>query len=257
MASFSSSTAPMCQPPRQMIETRWPVLPRIRVGNPVGAALLVWTSAADRAAFVKNCLREVSSVMKTTLSFRPLIETPAQLLQAAQNFVAKSLIGGRRFPFYEEGAARLQNAALDLTDVGEALPVAHRGQLGFSKQLLSQVLAADFAVLDQDSRAALQNLIDAPVAKQKADYQIISKQQAEGADQAAGDRVVVSDNGVLHRVGKRQQHHQVEGIQLRQLAFSKDAQEQDEEHINDNGADKLFKDGDIERKHFITESHTG
>src|SRR5260370_37960717 len=117
MASFSTATAPMGQPPRQMIETRWPVLPRILVGSPVAAALLVWASAADIAALVKNCLREVSSVMKTTLSLRPLIETPAQLLQAAQNFVAKSLIGGRRISSSERGATPLQNAALELTDV--------------------------------------------------------------------------------------------------------------------------------------------
>src|SRR5260370_20924419 len=107
MVSFSAGTAPMCQPPRQMIETRWPVLPRILVGSPVVAALLVWTSAADIAAFVKNCLREVPSVMKTTLSLRPLIETPAQLLQADQNFVAKSIICRRRLPSYEESAAPL------------------------------------------------------------------------------------------------------------------------------------------------------
>ncbi len=38
MASLSSLTARMCQPPRQMIDTRSPVLPSGRVGNPLAEA---------------------------------------------------------------------------------------------------------------------------------------------------------------------------------------------------------------------------
>src|SRR5262249_21504166 len=45
MASFLSLTAPMCQPPRQMIDTRSPVLPSGRVGKPLEAV-----SSAPRAA---------------------------------------------------------------------------------------------------------------------------------------------------------------------------------------------------------------
>ncbi len=47
----------------------------------------------------------------------------------------------------------------------EALPVRYRDQLGFGKQLLGQRLAVDSAFFDENARTALQNLIDAPMAK--------------------------------------------------------------------------------------------
>ena len=38
MASASSLTEPMCQPPSHRIDTRWPVRPSTRVGSPVAEA---------------------------------------------------------------------------------------------------------------------------------------------------------------------------------------------------------------------------
>src|SRR4051794_6956409 len=48
IASSLSLTEPMCQPPRQRIGTRTPVLPSGRVGRPFDAASLAWAAVADR-----------------------------------------------------------------------------------------------------------------------------------------------------------------------------------------------------------------
>src|SRR3989442_1368626 len=124
MASLSSLSEPMCQPPRQTIDTRCPVLPRTRVGKPALDAL-VWArtcsarAATDAAtvAFATNSLREVLSAMEITLSFWQAVQPPADLFQALQNFLLKTLLGGRRFPLQEKSAARLQNAALNFAEV--------------------------------------------------------------------------------------------------------------------------------------------
>src|SRR6185437_11676608 len=50
IASFSSLTAPMCQPPRAMIDTRTPVLPSGRVGSPLEAASSAPSAPAARVS---------------------------------------------------------------------------------------------------------------------------------------------------------------------------------------------------------------
>ena len=104
-----------------------------------------------------------------------MIKTLIQFLQPAQNFVSKGVLFGRSLPFHKERAAWLQNATLNIFEVREALPVRCRDQLGFGKQLLGQRLAVDPAFLDENGRTALQNLIDASMAKQKADHEITSR----------------------------------------------------------------------------------
>ena len=58
--------------------------------------------------------------------------------------------------------------------------------------------------------------------EEEAHHQVVHRQQREGADQSAGERIVVADDGVLHGVRKRQQHHQVERVELRQFALAED-----------------------------------
>ena len=68
--SASSLTEPMCQPPRQAIETFAPDRPRTLCGRPVAEALLVWAntscaSAAMDAALKKSRLElEVCSMIR-------------------------------------------------------------------------------------------------------------------------------------------------------------------------------------------------
>jgi len=61
----------------------------------------------------------------------------------------------------------------------------------------------------------------------------------------------------LHRIREREQHNQVKGIELRQLAFSEDSQEPDEEYVNDNRPRDLFDDRQTKRKHVVAEGHNG
>ena len=67
-----------------------------------------------------------------------------------------------------------------------------------------------------------------------------------GADDAAGDGVVVADDRVLDGVRERQQHDQVERIELSELALAGQSQADDQEDVDQDRADDLFEDGDAE-----------
>ena len=75
-----------------------------------------------------------------------------------------------------------------------------------------QRFVVNLPVADEDGGAAFKHAREARGAEQHAHHQPVDGQQAEGADDSAGDRVVVADDGVLHGVGERQQHHQVKGL---------------------------------------------
>src|SRR4051812_38025504 len=157
IASASSFTVPIWAPPRPMIETRWPVLPSNRVGSPVSEAPLVCAIAceasaaadASTAAFVMNCLREVSSGIELNVSPCLRSETLADVVQLPQHVHAEFVIGGRRLAFEGERSTGLQDTAFDFFDFLETLPPADHGQLRLGQQFLSQALAIDLAVFHQ------------------------------------------------------------------------------------------------------------
>src|SRR5262245_1784397 len=73
-ASSLSLTDPMCQPPRQMIETLTPVLPRGRCGRPVEGVSSAIASSEERASAAvpaiparRNSRRELSVPMWNSL----------------------------------------------------------------------------------------------------------------------------------------------------------------------------------------------
>ena len=80
-------------------------------------------------------------------------------------------------------------------------------------------------------------------AEEHADDEPVDGEQAEGADDAAGDGVVVADDGVLDGVGEREQDDEVEGVELRQLALAEDAQQHHQDQVDDGGASQLLQDG--------------
>src|SRR5258708_442598 len=103
---------------------------------------------------IKHLIR-VYRRSSAALCFRQLLETLVQFLQPSQNFVPKTVLLRGNLPFQEESAAWLQNGCLDFIDIVKTLPVAYREQFGFGEQLLSQSVAPDLAVFDQDRRATL------------------------------------------------------------------------------------------------------
>ena len=80
---------------------------------------------------------------------------------------------------------------------------------------------------------------------------VVDRQQRRGADQPAGDRVVLADDRVLHRVRNRQQHDEIERIELRQLALPGEPQHHDEKRVDDDGPKHFFRDRQRQKKHVV------
>ena len=91
-------------------------------------------------------------------------------------------------------------------------------------------------------------------AEQQPHHQPVDSQQAEGADDAAGYRVVVADDGVLHGVRQRKQNHQVERVQLRQFALAKDPQQHHQHQVDDDWTKQLLQQRKRHLKH-VVEDH--
>ena len=89
------------------------------------------------------------------------------------------------------------------------------------------------------------------MSEEKSDHEIIRHQQRDRADRPAGHRVVIADDRVLHGVRKRQQHDEIEWIELRQLAFPEHAQQHDQHDVDDDGPDDFFGDGEGDGEHVL------
>src|SRR5262249_27858418 len=117
----------------------------------------------------------------------------------------------------------------------------HSQQLGMRQQLLREVLMLDLAAVNQRRRLPFDQLIQAAMLEQESNHQIVHSQKSRSPDQAAADRIVISNDGVLHSIEERQQHHQVEWVELRQLALSENAEQNHQRQIYDYGTKNLFK----------------
>ena len=126
-----------------------------------------------------------------------------------------------------------------------------RLELGERDQLGLQAIEADLPVLDEDIRLALDQALQLLVAVEEADHERVHAEQGRGAEQPARDRVVVADDGVLHRVREREQHDQVEGIELRQLALAGEPEAEHQETVDDDGPQHLLGDRYPEVEHVV------
>src|SRR6185503_13962930 len=77
-----------------------------------------------------------------------------------------------------------------------------------------------------------------------AHQQGVDREQRGRADDTAGERGVVADDGVLHRVRQRQQNHQVERVELSQDPLAERAQRDDEQEIDGNRPDDFLQHRD-------------
>src|SRR5260370_18597910 len=144
-------------------------------------------------------------------------------------------IFGVRFLCYErERSAWLQNALTHFRKRLESLLARGSGQLFLRYQLSLELFHVHFPIFNQDVGSALDQLIDLAVIVQKSHYEIVDGQQGSRADDSAGDAVVVADDGVLYGVGQRQEHNQVERIELREFALPGQAQADNQEYINND-----------------------
>ena len=82
---------------------------------------------------------------------------------------------------------------------------------------------------------------------QVADDEPVDDEQRGCADDPAEERVVVADDRVLHRVREQEQDDEIEGVELSHLALPGEAEADEEEDVNEDGAKKLFRDRDAGR----------
>ena len=77
--------------------------------------------------------------------------------------------------------------------------------------------------------------------------------QDDGPEQAARHRVVVADDGVLHHVAEEQQHDEVERVELGQVAFSAQPQQEEDAAVDGGGADGLLQHGHAEVEEVVAD----
>ena len=145
------------------------------------------------------------------------IECVADLLQPTAFGVCRSASGGVWVRLYSTLGTSTHFRSRRCF---EALPVRDGEQLGLREQLSRQRHLIDPPLLDQHGRRARDDLIEAAMPEDKPHDQVIYSEQSKRADQPAGHRIVIADDRVLHGVGKRSKHNQVERVKLRQLPLA-------------------------------------
>src|SRR6185312_5097989 len=138
-----------------------------------------------------------------------------ELAQTRHYFRMRHGVGVRRFALNVKRASRLEYASLDIGRTIEALPVKNRMQIRARQQFFGESVRQYLAFVHQYGWLALEEFVEAAMAEQKPDHEIVDSQHRQRADEPAGERVVVSDDGVLHRIRERQQHDQIKWVQLR------------------------------------------
>src|ERR1700722_5923640 len=113
-------------------------------------------------------------------------------------------------------------------------------QLRRANQLFLQSVQTDSAILDEHVGIAFHELVDPLVTIKKSNHQIIDRQQGGRADDSPADAVIVADDGVLHGIGKRQQHHQIERVQLYELTFAGEPQTYNQKSVHKNWSKNLL-----------------
>src|SRR5207247_3251123 len=176
-------------------------------------------------------------------------ELAHDLVEPARELGVAHGLGGGPLPDERDRPARLEDGAVHLVERLEALLVRRRLELGERDQLGLQAIEADLPVLDEDVRLALDQTLEPLVAVEEADHERVRREQGRGAEQPAGDRVVVADDGVLHGVREREQHDQVEGIELRQLPLAGEPEADHQEGVDDDGPQHLLRDRHAEVEH--------
>ena len=128
-------------------------------------------------------------------------------------------------------------------------------ELDSRNQLLAEPILPDDAVLNQHIGIAFHEPFEFFVFEEEADDDVVDDEQRRRADDSAGHAVVVADDGVLHRVRQGEQHDQIQRVQLRQLAFTGDAEPGDQEEIDRDGPQHLFRNGQPENEHVMQRLH--
>jgi len=119
-------------------------------------------------------------------------------------------------------------------------------ELRHADGLLVHVLFDRLAVSEQDTGGPFQEPARPGAAEREADDEIVGDEERPGAEHTTGDRVVVPDQRVLKRVRGEQQHRQIENVDLAELPLAPQPQRDREEHEDEQGAEDLLVDPEME-----------
>ena len=108
--------------------------------------------------------------------------------------------------------------AIDIVECRKPLTPRGELQLRPGDRLALQIFLENFSVLDEAVGFTVHDPVEIRMGIQEANHDTVDDEQRSRSDQSPGERIIGADDGVLNRV-RQQQHHEIEGIQLGQLAL--------------------------------------
>ncbi|OLE22319.1 MAG: hypothetical protein AUG49_19385 [Catenulispora sp. 13_1_20CM_3_70_7] len=155
----------------------------------------------------------------------------------------------------QHAAARRQDHLAHVPQVPGPLPARGGDHVGRPQRQPAQGPALDLAVADQDAGCALQPALELRRAIGQidlhADEQRVHEDQHRRSVDPAGQRVVVADDRVLHDVRQQQHHRQIQGVELRQLPFPGQPQQEHDGGVDQDRAQGLLAVGDSGLEHVM------
>jgi hypothetical protein len=143
---------------------------------------------------------------------------------------------------HEHGAGGVQVRGLHLPNVLRALPAESHLEIALPDAQPTHRLGREVAVLDQPGLVALDRPIDPCASTQESDGGLVHEDERRRPDETAHERVVRTDDRVLDDVAEKQQHDEVEGVQLGRGPFPEQPQEQEDEQVDDGRPEDLLAD---------------
>src|SRR5207253_8952563 len=129
-----------------------------------------------------------------------------------------------------------QHGETDIAHLVEAMLSDRHLDIVDAQALFIEILFYEVAVVDQQRRRRLDQAVErGPAAAQHRDAPVEDEKRRHD-DRPAGDRTVGSGHRRLEGVGHQQHEHQVKGRELAQLALPEQSETDEEDHIDESGA---------------------
>src|SRR5205823_12539497 len=123
-------------------------------------------------------------------------------------------------------------------DVRDAVLPDRRFDLLGGETLVPQPVWHERAILHEERRTALQQSLTEGGQTQQADDHEVHHEEHERRREATRQRNVGTDHRVLHGVRDQQDHHQVAGAHLTQLALAEQPEPEQDRQVDDRRADR-------------------
>jgi len=218
-----------------------------RPGSSIGWCTL---PGADVAHWGRVIFREAPRGRGTEVHVELHYDPPAGSL----GYVMAKLLGEEPSQQVGDDLHRLKQ----VLEVGEVVrsDAAPEGRMRpLLRQFAAQPMGVDAAAFDEHVRVALEQVPEAGMHVEIAHHAPVEGEEGGGADEPADERVVVPDDGVLHRVREHQEDDQVERVQLRELPLAREAEPDDEEAVDQDRAEHLLEHRERESEEMGPERH--